>query len=139
MAKRCLAAIVDNLISIDHGLSVVPTKEWQDNLSRRLASAGRNSTTSNTSYGTYRAPSSSNVPLAQRRRLNDTVEPPYSPDWSGMYTFNQEGTQNRLRVPANHSRLLEPLESDEAKEATECMGSLSLDENQEVYSCSTWD
>ncbi|EKM84077.1 hypothetical protein AGABI1DRAFT_117526 [Agaricus bisporus var. burnettii JB137-S8] len=100
----------------DHGLSVVPTKEWQDNLSRRLASAGRNSTTSNTSYGTYRAPSSSNVPLAQRRRLNDTVEPPYSPDWSGMYTFNQE----------------EPLESDEAKEATECMGSLSLDENQEI-------
>jgi hypothetical protein len=85
------AAIVDHIISIDHGLSVVPTKEWQDNLSRRLASTGRKSPASSATYGTYRAPSSSHLPLAQRRRLNDTVEPPYSPDWSGMYTISQEG------------------------------------------------
>lgn len=77
--------------NLDHGLSVVPTKEWQDNLSRRLAASSRNALTPSSSYGSFRAPSSSSGPAAQRRRLNDSTDLTYTPDWSGMYTINQEG------------------------------------------------
>ena len=70
---------------LDRGLSVVPTREWQDNLSTRLTSSGS------------RIPSFdvSGVPLAQRRRLNGTLEHvPSPPDWKNMYTLESSGAYN---------------------------------------------
>ncbi|CAK5280628.1 unnamed protein product [Mycena citricolor] len=88
------------------GISVVPTKEWQDNLSHRLASAASGS----------RSPSFdlSGVPFTQRRRLDDmpggTVPTP--PEWKDMYTFETHDHRE--------------------EEAVEGMCALSLDEHQEV-------
>ncbi|KAF5352426.1 hypothetical protein D9756_005920 [Leucocoprinus leucothites] len=95
----------------NHGLSVVPTKEWQDNLSRRLAGSlagpSRGSLSPTSSYSSFRSSSSSSVPATQKRRLNDPVEQSYP-------------------------RIGTKIDSDDAKDATESMGVLSLDENQEI-------
>ncbi|KAF8215918.1 fungal-specific transcription factor domain-containing protein [Mycena galopus ATCC 62051] len=92
---------------LDRGLSVVPTKEWQDSLSNRLASSASGS----------RIPSFdiSGVPLTQRRRLNSSGVPA-QPDWKEMYTL-ESSEQEEDKLP---------------KECVEGMGALSLDEHQEV-------
>lgn len=101
----------------NHGLTVIPTQEWQDNLSKRLAGSfsrqSRDSLSTNPSYSSSRMSSSSSISATQRRRLNNPVELSYLPDWNSMYTFNEE-------------------DSDDAKDATENMGTLSLNENQEI-------
>ncbi|KAJ6575396.1 fungal-specific transcription factor domain-containing protein [Mycena capillaripes] len=90
----------------DRGLTVVPTREWQDNLSNRLASSLASG--SRTSFDI------SGVPLTQRRRLNVSSDNiPVQPDWKEMYT-------------------LEDHEEISHREAVEGMGELSLDEHQEV-------
>ncbi|KXN88828.1 Nitrogen assimilation transcription factor nirA [Leucoagaricus sp. SymC.cos] len=103
------ASILRSNGSNDHGLSVAPTKEWQDNLSRRLAGSSSGSL-SPASYGGFRASSSatslSSTPATQRRRLNDSVEPAYSPDWNGMYTFNQEAKSFHISRPSTVQALL---------------------------------
>ncbi|KAG6873206.1 hypothetical protein C0995_001560 [Termitomyces sp. Mi166 len=58
--------------NMDNGLSVIPTKEWQDNLSQHLAS-------SSSSYDSSRTP---------RRRRLDSISPHSYPDWKGMYTMD---------------------------------------------------
>ncbi|KDR85752.1 hypothetical protein GALMADRAFT_384548 [Galerina marginata CBS 339.88] len=90
----------------DHGLSVVPTKEWQDNLAKRLA-FGPSSGTST------RLPDDNGVPLSRRRRLNESNEL-LPTNWNDLYTIDP--------TP----------EPDDIKSASEGMGQLSLDENQEV-------
>ncbi|KAJ6621140.1 fungal-specific transcription factor domain-containing protein [Mycena sp. CBHHK59/15] len=93
----------------NRGLSVVPTKEWQDNLSSRLASSSASGS---------RLPSFdiSGVPLTQRRRLNGPSNIPSPPDWNDMYTI-ETGSE-----PEDVSH----------KEAVEGIGALSLDEHQET-------
>ncbi|KAJ7786593.1 fungal-specific transcription factor domain-containing protein [Mycena metata] len=96
----------------DRGLTVVPTREWQDNLSNRLAS-------SSSSASGSRSPSVdfSGVPLTQRRRLNGAPSSlPAQPDWKDMYTLESDQENEEI----SH------------KEAVERMGALSLDEHQEV-------
>lgn len=100
--------------SQDHGLSVVPSKEWQDNLSSRLAFLSAPSV----KFGSY---SGSNIPwdstrhASQKRRLNESIgNVPTPPDWSSMYTID----------PAT--------DAAEFDETTEGLGQLSLDEHQEV-------
>ncbi|KAG5652448.1 hypothetical protein H0H81_004992 [Sphagnurus paluster] len=85
----------------DNGLSVIPTKEWQDNLSNKLATSSK------------LAPSYDSSRFPRRRRLH-VPDPnlPSQPDWNEMYT-------------------IEP-EEEEVKDATDGIGELSLDENQEV-------
>ncbi|KAJ7109940.1 fungal-specific transcription factor domain-containing protein [Mycena epipterygia] len=93
----------------DRGLTVVPTREWQDNLAHRLASSSA-SGSSATSFDI------SGVPLTQRRRLNVSANNmPVPPDWKEMYTL--EGSEN---------------EDISHREAVEGIGALSLDEHQEV-------
>ncbi|GLB35813.1 putative fungal specific transcription factor [Lyophyllum shimeji] len=82
----------------DNGLSVIPTKEWQDSLSNHLASSSKHSS----AYDISRFP--------RRRRLESTSLS--QPDWNEMYTIDAE--------------------EEELKDATEKIGELSLDENQEV-------
>ncbi|THV07451.1 hypothetical protein K435DRAFT_741751 [Dendrothele bispora CBS 962.96] len=95
----------------DRGLSVVPTQEWQDNLSRRLAS-GSSSTPSPSSFF---APGSSS---SQRRRIEPPDnDAPAAPDWNNMYTFDQPSDSE---------------DHDSMKDPTEGMGELSLTENQEI-------
>ncbi|KAJ7459181.1 fungal-specific transcription factor domain-containing protein [Mycena galericulata] len=90
----------------DRGLSIVPTREWQDSLSHRLASSASGSRT--TSFDT------SGVPLTQRRRLNgSSTDIPVPPDWKDMYTLEEQDDQSH-------------------REAVEGLGALSLDEHQEV-------
>ncbi|KAJ7103261.1 fungal-specific transcription factor domain-containing protein [Mycena belliarum] len=91
----------------DGGLTVLPTREWQDNLSKRLASSAASGSRI-TSFDI------SGVPLSQRRRLNDSSNGlPAPPDWKDMYT-------------------LEGSEPEDASQALEGLGALSLDEHQEV-------
>ncbi|KAF5368636.1 hypothetical protein D9758_002174 [Tetrapyrgos nigripes] len=91
----------------DRGLSVVPTQEWQDSLSHRLASSSHSSSPSS-----FFAPGSSS---SQRRRLDS--ESPTHPDWNNMYTFDQASDSE---------------DHDSMKDPTEAMGELSLTENQEI-------
>ncbi|KAF8634943.1 hypothetical protein AX15_000674 [Amanita polypyramis BW_CC] len=98
----------------DHGLSVVPTKEWQDNLSARLASSGAQTS----GYGCAVSSTSS----SQERRLDDAsgrdtldCEGPRQPDWNGMYTLESAGDAD-----------------DVSQAAAEGMGHLSLDDHREV-------
>ncbi|KAF5385325.1 hypothetical protein D9615_001196 [Tricholomella constricta] len=87
----------------DNGLSVIPTKEWQDNLSNQLASSSKVSST----YDSSKFP--------RRRRLEFPAADTQShPDWNEMYTMETE--------------------EEEFKDATDGIGELSLDENQEVFS-----
>ncbi|KAG6878126.1 hypothetical protein C0993_011840 [Termitomyces sp. T159_Od127] len=87
----------------DNGLSVIPTKEWQDNLSQHLASSSTSSS----------SPGLDNPRTSQRRRV-DSISPHPYPDWKGMYT-------------------MDAAEGEEDLEATtEAIGELSLDENREV-------
>jgi hypothetical protein len=68
----------------DRGLGVVPTREWQDNLSNRLVSGSGSGS---------RSFDGSGVPLPQRRRLNASSRSfPSSPDWNEMYTMENSGT-----------------------------------------------
>ncbi|KAJ7751211.1 fungal-specific transcription factor domain-containing protein [Mycena maculata] len=93
----------------DRGLSVVPTREWQDSLSNRLASSSMSESRLN-SFDV------SGVPLNQRRRLNgSSTNLPVAPDWKDMYTL--EGSEHDDGSP---------------REAVQGMGALSLDEHQEV-------
>ncbi|KAK0481545.1 fungal-specific transcription factor domain-containing protein [Armillaria novae-zelandiae] len=102
----------------------VPTQEWQDNLATRLASGLASSSSSTPSI--YGAPSGSSSsvdgtePATQRRRLNagSTETRVANPDWSRM---------------ANSDRsIIESEDRESLKDATEHMGQLSLDENQEL-------
>ncbi|KAK7063985.1 Zn(2)-C6 fungal-type domain-containing protein [Favolaschia claudopus] len=94
----------------DRGLAVVPTKEWQDSLSNRLAA----SFASGSRVSSFDV---SGLPLTQRRRLNGSPsEPPAQPDWSEMYTLDGSEEPEEL---SHH-------------EFVENMGTLSLDEHQEV-------
>ncbi|KAF9486569.1 hypothetical protein BDN70DRAFT_870159 [Pholiota conissans] len=88
----------------DHGLSVVPTKEWQDNLSKRLAFGPSPGTSTH-------LPDDQGIPASRRRRLNNQQSPT---NWNSLYTIDP--------TPDN----------DDFKAAAEGMGQLSLDENQEV-------
>ncbi|KAF9567781.1 hypothetical protein CPC08DRAFT_739993 [Agrocybe pediades] len=89
----------------DHGLAVVPTKEWQDNLSKRLAFGSSTGSSS-------RLSDDSGAPVSRRRRLNDNLDPP---NWNSLYTIDPT-----------------PEDVDDIKGTTEELGQLSLDENQEV-------
>jgi hypothetical protein len=109
---------------LDRGLSVVPTKEWQDSLSNRLASSASGS----------RLPSFdiSGVSLTQRRRLNDSANAvPAQPDWNEMYTLEGSGA---CVTTLRGTSLIPTSEQEEIlqKECIEGLGALSLDEHQEV-------
>jgi len=100
----------------DHGLSVVPTKQWQDNLSQRLITLATNrnastSTLTNNNYAQNDYPSAT-----QRRRLETSPpeQPEGVPDWSNLYTIDPS------------------TDDEEFRETTNEFGQLSLDENQEV-------
>ncbi|KAF8078976.1 fungal-specific transcription factor domain-containing protein [Lyophyllum atratum] len=60
----------------DNGLSVIPTKEWQDNVSNHLASSSKYSS----AYDNSRFP--------RRRRLESHSQS--QPDWNDMYTIETE-------------------------------------------------
>ncbi|KAF6766696.1 fungal-specific transcription factor domain-containing protein [Ephemerocybe angulata] len=105
--------------SQDHGLSVVPTKEWQDNLSQRLmsfSSASHAPQPSSSSYGNLEFDSQYGH-AAQKRRLNAQASSSTNgpPDWSNMYTMDPTTDDD-----------------EDFREATTEMGQLSLDEHQEV-------
>jgi len=72
-------AITIKFCSSDHGLSVVPTKDWQDNLSRYLAS-DRGSSNSCT-------PDSEDGHAQQRRRLSGYLKAAPQ-DWNSLYTID---------------------------------------------------
>jgi hypothetical protein len=64
-------------MALDHGLSVVPTKEWQDNLSKRLAFGSSRDTC---------PPEDISAPVMQKRRLNNTDD---KQNWDSLYTIDQ--------------------------------------------------
>lgn len=79
---KVLGSWLINFQKIDHGLSVVPTKEWQDNLSRCLASGSTPSSCT---------PDSEDGHVSQRRRLNGYCKVPT--DWDSLLTIdNPDGT-----------------------------------------------
>lgn len=64
----------------DHGLSVVPTKEWQDNLSKRLAFGPSPGTSTH-------LPDDQGLPASRRRRLNTNNNQPPT-NWNSLYTID---------------------------------------------------
>jgi len=89
----------------DHGLSVVPTKEWQDNLSARLVAAGAQTS----AYGSIVRPTNDDsISNTQDGRLEDSsdgdpvnTDNPTQPDWNGMYTLEPGGdTDDDFQVDA---------------------------------------
>ena len=68
---------INSQLLLDHGLSVVPTKEWQENLSRRLA-FGSNANT---------CPLDDiDAPVIRKRRLNGTNDK--QSGWDSLYTID---------------------------------------------------
>ncbi|KAG6837321.1 hypothetical protein H0H93_011416 [Arthromyces matolae] len=100
--------------NIDNGLSVIPTKEWQDSLSQLLASSSSN-------HEASRRP---------RRRRLDSVSPNSHSDWPDTDTM--EGSSLSFHLSRNFSENCAGEEEEDLKAATEAIGELSLDENQEV-------
>ena len=97
----------------------MPTKEWQDNLSKRLA------------YGSSQKmcpPDDVSVPVMQKRRLN-TNNNNKPCDWDSLYTI--EPTPGTI---FGHLLIILTYEfiEDDLQSAFEGMGQLSLDENQEA-------
>ncbi|TFK30943.1 hypothetical protein FA15DRAFT_630298 [Coprinopsis marcescibilis] len=99
--------------SQDHGLSVVPTKQWQDNLSQRIATLSSNTVPSSSSQASGYSTDGTYGRMSQRRRLN-SPQPEPIPDWSNMYTMDSS------------------TEDDEFRHTTNELGQLSLDEHKEV-------
>ncbi|KAF8899084.1 fungal-specific transcription factor domain-containing protein [Infundibulicybe gibba] len=96
----------------DHGLSVVPTQEWQDNLSHHLSISSDPPLASTFAKQT---PDNSDFPLTQRRRLNNSRNnSPTKTEWNDMYTMEASS------------------DTEDMKDPTEGIGQLSLDEHQEV-------
>ena len=79
-------------VALDYGLSIVPTKEWQDNLSKRLA------------YGSSQksCPEDISVPAMQKRRLNNNVNKQC--DWDSLYKI-EPAPGTKLWPFARYSRL----------------------------------
>lgn len=100
---------------LDRGLSVVPSEEWQDSISKRLAYAAASSPLAVYDAGTSSRSFDGGGPAVQRRRLNTMPSSGTVPDWNSMYSMepDSEGT-------------------DPIHNPTERMGELSLDENHEV-------
>ena len=63
-------------LALDYGLSIVPTKEWQDNLSKRLAYGCSQKTCPTDDIS---------VPAMQKRRLNSTEDK--QSNWDSLYTI----------------------------------------------------
>ena len=79
--------------ALDYGLSIVPTKEWQDNLSKRLA------------YGSSQKACPSDdisVPALQKRRLNNSINKQC--DWDSLYKIEPAPGTNMWPF-AHYSRL----------------------------------
>ncbi|KAF8640616.1 hypothetical protein AX17_000277 [Amanita inopinata Kibby_2008] len=99
----------------------IPTKEWQDNLSSRLASS---STAQASGYGCIvdALNNAGDLPTTQRGRLDGLAggdipngDGPTQPDWNGMYTLEQAGDTDEL-----------------SQAAAEGISQLSLDDHREV-------
>ncbi|KII93670.1 hypothetical protein PLICRDRAFT_35889 [Plicaturopsis crispa FD-325 SS-3] len=106
----------------DPALLTVPTLEWQDNLSNRLASANYSSSSGDPTAFPSHNPSTydtGGTPMNQRRRLdaNQATVPFAQPDWNDMYTMESNEDDS---------------EFDASTDAADGVGQLSLDENQEV-------
>ena len=86
-------AFITSQLPLDNGISVVPTKEWQENLSKRLA-FGSNSNSS--------SPDDITTHVMQKRRLNDTNNKQFT--WDSLYKIEPTpGTT--LRLFTHHSLL----------------------------------
>lgn len=104
-------------------MSVVPTKEWQDNLSKRLAFGPSPGTSTH-------LPDDQGIPASRRRRLNGTDN--QSPaNWGSLYTIDPAPGKVSLRINIKYT-INNDSETDDFKAASEGLGQLSLDENQEV-------
>ena len=97
--KRCAIQIMLLHLNSDAKLSIIPTMEWQDRLSNRLASSSSSPGVISKTYDNDSRSSPSAVtydmtgaPLTQRRRLGITDEAP--PEWKEMYTMDAFPGQN---------------------------------------------
>ncbi|KAL0951642.1 hypothetical protein HGRIS_008322 [Hohenbuehelia grisea] len=97
--------------SQDHGLSVVPTLQWQDNLAKQLESSS-NASDYSTQYSLSPAQDDFGAPSAQRRRLNNQSQHAI---WDTMYPSVAKGDE-----------VTPPVDPCDA------IGQLSLDEEQEL-------
>lgn len=80
-------------VAVDYGLSIVPTKEWQDNLSKRLAYGS----------GQKACPSDDiSVPAMQKRRLNNNINKQC--DWDSLYKIEPAPGTNLWPI-SRYSRL----------------------------------
>ena len=71
-----------------NGLSVLPTKEWQDNLSDHLASCSRGQD--------YRQ-------AARRRKMDSAANNPHAlPNWDEMYTMEPGMTRYNVHTKTPH-------------------------------------
>lgn len=121
--------------SLDGGLSVVPTREWQDALSQRLATLGnapypgRSSDRHNSAHR-----NADSAPPSQRRRLNgdsSSSQAVCAPDWSSLYTM-ESGTGTLYWIGWECQAHRHLADDDELPEATNELGQLSLNDDQEV-------
>jgi phenylpropionate dioxygenase-like ring-hydroxylating dioxygenase large terminal subunit len=75
------------LPTIDHGLSVVPTKEWQDNLSRCLSSESTPSSCT---------PDSEDGHASQRRRFSGYCNKVTPADWDTLFTIDNFDGKHKI-------------------------------------------
>ncbi|KAF9531948.1 fungal-specific transcription factor domain-containing protein [Crepidotus variabilis] len=104
----------------DHGLSVVPTKEWQDNLSNCLACIATTPPQSLENGSCH---------TAQKRRIGDYSS--NQQDWDSLYKI-EPAAEGTVSTVYSYDVIVEMYQEEPEKCVTEGIGLLSLDENAEV-------
>ena len=85
--------LTESHLALDYGLSIVPTKEWQDNLSKRLAYGCSQKTCPTDDIS---------VPAMQKRRLNNNIDKQCN--WDSLYKIEPAAGTNMWPF-AQYSRL----------------------------------
>ena len=124
-------------LASDPTASATPTREWQEQLARRLAQGGQRTyaPTPMSSVSPTSASSGSYEYARTRRRLNWPQSVPNQQNWENLYTLsdsnrmdtNDPGYRSYSTTNSEHS--LDPNTMDETAEA---FGHLSVDQNKEV-------
>ncbi len=137
----CLYTVLT--LASDPTASATPTREWQDQLARKLAQSGQwgFAPTPLSPVSPSSTSTSSNEYGRTRRRLDWPLSIPLQQNWDSLYTLpdgnrmdtNDPGYRSYSTANSENDKSGEPTNVDEAAEA---FGHLSVDQNKEVCALS---
>ncbi|RPD55889.1 hypothetical protein L227DRAFT_603343 [Lentinus tigrinus ALCF2SS1-6] len=139
--SRRQSRVSREIVSQDPTVSATPTREWQDQLARRLAQGGHwgYAPTPLSPVSPSSTSTGSNDYARTRRRLDWPLNIPIQQNWDSLYTLPDSNRMDandpgfRSYSTSNSERSLDPSNVDETAEA---FGHLSVDQNKEARTLS---